>query len=828
MGVVYKAHDPVIERFVAIKMLSAELEKNPKAIKRFKDEARKLAKSSHKNVTAVYHLLKQGGRYILVMEYLDGNTLHEFMQQEEDLPLRRKLSIAIQICEGLSHVHSLGITHRDIKPENIQILANDEVKIMDFGIARSALSTLTQADSPIGTPPYMSPEQVRGEVVDHRTDIFSFGILFYELLASKHPFVGEDEKVSGVVVMNRIAHEEPARLTIKEVEVQDELQRIIWKCLKKDREERYDNMGKVIDALNQVLNGEKPVTLRERLSEGGVLPWARALSYARPLLVALDEAAGSGVVHGAIKPTNILTAGDTATLINFGQEQASDPNATLQEEDPDSLSYRAPEFFSDRAMVDHRSDLYALGMTLYEMLTGRLPFDVEEDAVPVLVAKIGAGAVPPLDHFPPDLPPEVVSIVMRALKPEPNERYQHASEMLADIETLLKPVIRSLSPNPIRPSNRKQDLIITGTNFQPGARVIVHDHRTRDRLPDAPVQALTSERIVFPHVFDTRRAAWSVQVVNPYSIASDEFILRPRKTNGVWISSSVALMLLLVGSWFMLRPQGQGVPSFGALSVFTTPDSALVFLDSVHIGPTPLADYDLEVESDTLSLHVEKEGYVTVDTTVYRQGTGALTLNLVLDTLPSQLTRVAAGNDGADDAFPVEETSLPVVEPDTPELDSMPSQPGAESGTLVLRAQPPDSVSIVVGGHLRGTGSVSLTLLSGEHTVLCSHPQYGPVQTRVDVVAGQTRSLTCYFEQTVNVVTLPDQGEGLAPWASVVINGDKSSTLTTLSPFTLSPDTFIISVEQFGYTPLTPPETLIVRPAFSDTTYSLRFQLRAQ
>ena len=179
MGVVYKAHDPLIERDVAIKVILERALNLPEIKERFYREARSAGKLAHENITVVYEVGEIDGNPYIVMEYLDGEELRKIIVEKKNIPLPEKINYAIQICKGLQYAHSKKIVHRDIKPENIQVLKNGKVKIIDFGIARPEASNLTQAGVVVGTLAYMSPEQIKGLKVDNRSDIFSFGVLFY-------------------------------------------------------------------------------------------------------------------------------------------------------------------------------------------------------------------------------------------------------------------------------------------------------------------------------------------------------------------------------------------------------------------------------------------------------------------------------------------------------------------------------------------------------------------------------------------------------------------------------------------------------------------------
>ncbi|MCH8955319.1 serine/threonine protein kinase, partial [candidate division KSB1 bacterium] len=267
MGVVYKARDPFIERDVAIKVILERALGLPEIKERFYREARSAGKLSHENITVVYEVGEVDGNPYIVMEYLEGEELRKIIVEKKNIPLQEKINYAIQICKGLQYAHSKKIVHRDIKPENIQILKNGKVKIMDFGIAKPEASTLTRTGIMVGTLAYMSPEQIKGTKIDNRSDIFSFGVLLYELLTYKRPFVGDS-----TTMMYKIVHEEPEKIELQEDDLVEILQEIVSKCLEKDPEGRYRNCAEIVEDLVEVnsFNGTQRIIV-ELLDQGKTL-----------------------------------------------------------------------------------------------------------------------------------------------------------------------------------------------------------------------------------------------------------------------------------------------------------------------------------------------------------------------------------------------------------------------------------------------------------------------------------------------------------------------------------------------------------------------------
>jgi Tol biopolymer transport system component/predicted Ser/Thr protein kinase len=247
MGVVYKAHDTTLDRLVALKFLPHYLTSDPAEKERFYHEARAASALLHGNVAVVFEINEQDGQVFIAMEYVEGRTLKQ-MIQEEPLALKTVLDIAVQVCDGLVAAHERGIVHRDIKSENIMVTPKGQPKITDFGLAKVKGATkLTKTGSTVGTAAYMSPEQARGEEVDHRSDLFSFGVVVYEMLTGRLPFKGEHHAALLYSIMN----DEPPPIARFNEKATPEIERIVAKALEKDRDDRYQHADEMLADLRR-------------------------------------------------------------------------------------------------------------------------------------------------------------------------------------------------------------------------------------------------------------------------------------------------------------------------------------------------------------------------------------------------------------------------------------------------------------------------------------------------------------------------------------------------------------------------------------------------
>ncbi|HEX9149621.1 MAG TPA: serine/threonine-protein kinase, partial [Thermoanaerobaculia bacterium] len=297
MGEVYRARDTKLDRDVAIKVLPEKLAEDAAALARFEREAKAVAALSHPNILGIYDLGRDDGVAFAAMELLRGETLRERLE-EGALPQRKALEFGLQIAHGLAAAHEKGIVHRDLKPENIFVTVDGRVKILDFGLAKVGTAQPEETKSPtvaatepgtvMGTVGYMSPEQVRGKPADHRTDIFSFGAVLYEMLCGERAFRAD----SAAETMAAIAQKDPPLLTESPGgRFAPSVERILRHCLEKRPEERFDTAHDLAFALETAMGGSSSAT---QVAPAIVArkPWLRQAVGALALLAAL----GAGLV----------------------------------------------------------------------------------------------------------------------------------------------------------------------------------------------------------------------------------------------------------------------------------------------------------------------------------------------------------------------------------------------------------------------------------------------------------------------------------------------------------------------------------------------------
>jgi serine/threonine protein kinase/tetratricopeptide (TPR) repeat protein len=270
MGRVYKVLDKETGEKIALKLIKPEIAADKKTVERFRNELSTARKIRHKNICGMFDLGKDKGSYFITMEYISGQDLKALIRQTGELTVGKAISIAKQICAGLAEAHKLGVVHRDLKSSNIMIDRDGNIRIMDFGIARSLETKgLTGDGVIIGTPEYMSPEQVEAKEVDQRSDIYSLGIILYEMVTGRVPFEADTPFAVGV----KQKSERPKAPKEANPQIPDELNRVILKCLEKHKEDRYQSAGEVRSELKKIEEGipttertapqKKPLTSRE-------------------------------------------------------------------------------------------------------------------------------------------------------------------------------------------------------------------------------------------------------------------------------------------------------------------------------------------------------------------------------------------------------------------------------------------------------------------------------------------------------------------------------------------------------------------------------------
>ncbi len=338
MGVVYKAEDTALKRTVALKFLPPSLSSDPEARERFVREAQAASALDHPNICTIHEIGESDGQMFIVMGYYEGETLKKRIEdsiENRGLKIEDGMDVAIQIAAGLARAHEAGIVHRDIKPANIIVTTRGEVRILDFGLAKlSNQSMLTRAGSTLGTAAYMSPEQARGDEVDHRTDIWSLGVILYEMFTGRKPFQSDYEQAMIYAILN----EDPKPLRALNPELPEVIEQIVQRAMAKNPDERYMKTAELLSDLRIARGDEKTggvagvtAALKTRATKrrvkglaaaGGLLGLAAAAYFiGRPLL--------EGAAPATQKPIAVISFENQTGLDSLNYLQNAIPNLLI-------------------------------------------------------------------------------------------------------------------------------------------------------------------------------------------------------------------------------------------------------------------------------------------------------------------------------------------------------------------------------------------------------------------------------------------------------------------------------------------------------------------
>ncbi len=328
MGVVYRARDPIINRLVALKTITTGVADDPALLQRFYREAQSAGGLQHPNIVTIYDMGDAGDLPYIAMELVEGENIEQIIARRAPLPISLKLVYAMQACRAFDYAHKRGIVHRDIKPGNIMVSQDGVVKVVDFGIARVLETSRTQTGMLIGTFAYMSPEQYHGEHADERSDIWSFGVLLYELLAYKRPFTGE----TPASLMNSICQKEPASLRTLLPDCPDDLEIVLSKVLRKSPAERCQSMEDLLIELDPISKRLQAQSVAEMVAESQRLVDLSEFAEARDVLrQALQMEASNHQARGLLEKVNaelkrILVRPKAQQLVDQGRALLQEGN----------------------------------------------------------------------------------------------------------------------------------------------------------------------------------------------------------------------------------------------------------------------------------------------------------------------------------------------------------------------------------------------------------------------------------------------------------------------------------------------------------------------
>jgi len=346
MSHVYRSRDTVIGRQVAVKILTEIGSQDPEARTRFLQEAKLSGTIKHDHIVTVHDYGEENGRPYIVLEFLEGEDLRDAIQKQHTGDLKNKLRLALEIAQALAFVHQNNIVHRDIKPENIFVERTGRAKLMDFGIAKSQGLALTKTGNSLGTPYYMAPEQVMGTAITPLVDIYSFGMLFYELLSGRKPVVGDTMERLFYVIL----HEDPPEQALIDAEIPAPIRAVVKKASAKKPEQRYQNFSEIITLLRSFLADEpQPAAVSAAPAPA---PKVKAAPLLAVGLVTMTLAAGGW--YAFLRPKPVISPALLETLVTPAGEMALIPEGEFQFGKEKTLT-TLPAFYMDRTEVSNEA-----------------------------------------------------------------------------------------------------------------------------------------------------------------------------------------------------------------------------------------------------------------------------------------------------------------------------------------------------------------------------------------------------------------------------------------------------------------------------------------
>jgi len=312
MGAVYKAYDRDIEREIALKVIRPDLASNPELLQRFKQELLLARQIAHKNVVRIFDVRESGGIKFITMEYIDGRDLRSLLAQHGKLPAAEALDIIHQACAGLAAAHEEGVIHRDLKPGNIMRDKNGRVVVMDFGLARTLEGGgMTQTGAMLGTMEYMSPEQAKAETLDERSDLFTIGLILYELITGRIPYAAE----SAIASLLKRTQERAVSMSDVDASIPRSISTVVAKCLETDPKNRYQSINELLAAIEE-LQGKRPSSVFAKPLPGGVSRRSVVMISTAVAVIVATIAAGVWFIGSRLAPTAHKPV--TVLLADFG------------------------------------------------------------------------------------------------------------------------------------------------------------------------------------------------------------------------------------------------------------------------------------------------------------------------------------------------------------------------------------------------------------------------------------------------------------------------------------------------------------------------------
>ena len=625
MGEVFKAHDPILGRDVAIKTMTASIGSDEELRKRFHREAQSAARLSHPNIITIFDFGEDQGKVYMAMELLEGDDLKDLIGRHTPLTLEEKLGLMEQICDGLSFAHAKDVVHRDLKPANLHIQRGGQVKIMDFGLAKMASSDMTRAGMIMGTPNYMSPEQVRGEKATSRSDVFSLGAVFYELLTNRKPF----EADSLHAVLFQVMQHEPESLATIAPGVPPALRQVVERAMLKDPAGRYRDGADMREALRPVRAGlgqwtagaSLPPTSADATIVGNLVitpPPPAPKPATRPPSPLTQPPADPTVAHLASPPAPTPMPRVVGTNALDAQPQREEP-ATVAPTPAGTLSGRAS--------------------TQVPAASPPAPEAGPSTPIPQSAPPPPVVATPPVPVVAPPVPappaPEPTRTIAAKGKGKQKEKEKAAPPAVAPpVPPPPPPVVLAPPPPPVapRPTPPAPAPVVAPPAAAPAARHTPPSTPRPATLPPRPVES--------PRTIPPEPARLSGETTRPQAMAS------AGSKVPIVAGGAVAVVVLAVGAYMLTRPDPtpSPTPSPAAASTTLAPLVDPAVAGHVDAAQKALAARDFKTAVARADQALQKDPQNAAAQKVREQGESSLRQ---IDSAAAEARRALAAKDSA-------------------------------------------------------------------------------------------------------------------------------------------------------------------------------------
>ena len=827
MGAVYKAEDLNLRRMVALKFMSPELGRKPESKARFLREGRLVAALKHNNICVIYEIAESNpDQLFIAMEYYQGETLREKLKNGP-IGLSEVISIAHQTTLGLAEAHKKGMVHRDIKPGNIMITDDDEIKILDFGLAKSLSGTkITKTGVAMGTVSYMSPEQIEGEKIDIRIDIWSLGVMMYEMLLGYLPFEGENNPAMIYAILN----EEPKPFPHTRKDIPVDFIAMINKCLSKDPDQRYQSLSEIVDFLKAhgtisktsrgsgSLNDDPLIgksidnyRIMKNIGRGGMGIVYRAMDVNLEKIVAIKAMHSvynmdEEFIKHFMSEAKALAKLENTHIVHVYALKLTDEGTFIVMEYVDGTNL--DQIIKEKGSIPWQMAVGYCRQMLRALHHAHKANVIHRDIKPsnVLVAKNGIlkltdfGLAKIKTHSGISTKTKFTAGTLYYMSPE-QIRDPGIVDVRSDIYSLgmtFYEVLMGKVPFSDMSSDFNVQKAIMEETFPEPAQIIADIPvqfsdiimKTINKNPEDRYQSVLEILEEMDDLDSNLDASGSIAV-------KVQKKRKPRKKPVLhgklkWILAAVFSVIIVSASYFIIKstdtiyqPPVESKaepekPRYGQLEITSEPGGATVILDGQEVGITPFRHDSLGEKA--YQIRLKKSGYK--------------------DWYDPQRT-INAG----------------IFHPIHISLNKIAPKPVKNAG-LSLNVLPAGSIFI---DGTRIENNVNQNFLPGTYNIKFEHPEYGVKEEKITLKEGENKNLTCFFQQWVSIQSMSETGDPI--WASIVIN-DKKTNYYTPRQIVLTPGKHKIYLSKSGYELVEPAMTLNVEPVFKKIIHPIIFHLK--